>query len=65
MAPLDISKKNPLSLGHVWRYETALPVSPTFSTQLFVKTASTLPTSYQMPFEKGRSVTRLSLQVTR
>ncbi len=50
MAPFEISKKKPSSAP---------------STQLFTKTPSTLPTSYQMPFEWGLSITRLSRQVTR
>ena len=50
MAPFEISKKKPSSAP---------------STQLFTNTPSTLPTSYQMPFEYGCSMTRLSRQITR
>ncbi len=50
VAPFEISKKKPTSAS--W-------------TQLFTKTPSRLPTSYQMPFEFGLSITRLSRQVTR
>ena len=50
VAPREISKKKP---------------SSAFSIQLFTNTPSRLPTSYQMPFEFGWSMTRLSRQVTR
>ena len=50
IAPLEISKKNPL-------------VQPW--TQLLTNTPSVLPTSYQMPLELGLSITRLFRQVTR
>ena len=50
IAPLEISKKKPSRQS--W-------------TQLLTNTPSTLPTSYQMPFESGLSITRLSRQVTR
>ena len=50
VAPFEISKKKPTSA---------------FSTQLFTKTPSRLPTSYQTPFEWGLSITRLSRTVTR
>ena len=50
VTPREISKKKPSSAPSI---------------QLFTNTPSRLPTSYQMPFELGWSITRLSRHVTR
>ena len=54
IAPFEISKKNPLSLGQNRSLENRLSILPTPSTQLSINRPSTLPTSYQMPFEFGK-----------